>query len=401
MRVLFLNHNLIWRGTFFRAYLMARELAKRGHEVDLWTVSKRISLTGETRTSEGVRIWCTPRWWKVGKHDGGYAPLDILTRSLRIQFGQWDIIHAFDHRPNVSFPWYVKRLLAPRLSSPVRGEKKGGFCADWCDWWTGGGITTGRRRYPWIDRLEQRLEEGSKRSARLVTVISSVLYDRACALGIEPDRLLLLPSGADVDGIPCLDEANCKEIVGLRKEDPVLCFVGYSLWDVELISEAFARVRESYPSCQLLIVGGGVEAPALESVRKRFRVGYDVYLPGDVPYRLLPKFLGAATVHLLPLNDTLANRARVPNKLGDYMASGRPIAACDVGDSGCVIKENRIGQVSGVSAESFAEAILGLLKMSSDQRMEMGRRARALAEGEYSWASAAARLEEAYARVLR
>ncbi len=390
MRILFLNHNLAWRGTFFRAYHLARELVARGHEVDLWTVSKRVSLAGETRVSEGVRIWITPRWWKVGRHDGGYAPLDILVRSARIQLGKWDLIHAFDHRPNVSAPWYLKKLLGQSV-----------FCADWCDWWTAGGITTNRRRFAFIDRCERRLEEGSKRAAQFVTVISNILYERACEVGIEPGRLLLLPSGADIRGISCLDEVECRDMVGLRPHDPTLCFVGYSLWDIELISKAFALVQKAIPSCQLLVIGGGVEAPALDSLRKGFRIGYDVYLPGEIPYRLLPRFLGAATVHLLPLDNSLANRARLPNKLGDYLASGRPIVACDIGDTGRVIAEHEVGCVSNVSAESFADAILELLNASSQERLAIGKRARALAEGPYAWSCMADRLEQAYTEALR
>ena len=386
MRLLFLNHNLVWRGTFFRAYHLAREMVRLGHEVDVWTVSRHLQPLGDRYERCGVRIWETPRWWSVGGHDGGYAPIDILIRTLRVPFGHWDIIHAFDHRPNVSVPWYTKRLL----------RRDSLFCADWCDWWTAGGITTSRRRFSWIDRLEQRLEEGSKRSADRVTVISGVLRDRAVSVGVSPERLEFLPSGADVDGIPMLDAKQCREAIGLRGDDPVLCFVGYSLWDIELISDAFSRVLEVIPSCQLLIVGGGVESGALDVLKQRFRIGYQVYLPGDVPYRLLPKFLGAASLHLLPLRDTVANRARVPNKLGDYLASGRPIVASDIGDAGHLVRTEGVGRVSASSEESFARAILEVLSLPPEERCDIGRRARALAEGDLSWRAVASRLESMY-----
>lgn len=390
MRLLFLNHNLVWRGTFFRVYHLARELVRLGHQVNVWTVSRYLRPLGDRYEHSGVRIWETPRWWKVGRHDGGYAPVDISARTLRVPFGRWDVVHAFDHRPNVSVPWYARRLLR-------RGSL---FCADWCDWWTAGGITTSRRRFSWVDRVEQRLEEGSKRSADLVTVISTVLRDRAISVGVNPERVAVLPSGADVEGIATLDPRQCRETVGLRKNDPVLCFVGYSLWDIEHISDAFTRVLKIVPSCQLLVVGGGVESPALDTLKKRFRVGCEVYLPGDVPYRLLPKFLGAASVHLLPLCDTLANHARVPNKLGDYLACGRPIVASDVGDAGCLVRSEGIGRVAESSAESFAKEILEVLGLPSEERYDMGRRARALAEGDYSWRAVAARLDRIYRSAL-
>lgn len=390
MRLLFLNHNLVWRGTFFRAYHLARELVRLGHDVDLWTVSRYFRPCGDRYEHGGVRIWETPRWWKVGRHDGGYAPIDIFVRALRVPFGRWDVVHAFDHRLNVSIPWYLKRLVA----------RNSLLCADWCDWWTAGGITTNRRRFPWIDRLEQRLEEGSKRSADLVTVISSVLHDRAISLGINSERLKVLPSGADTEGIPALDQRQCRETIGLRNDDPVLCFVGYSLWDIELISDAFVEVLKVFPSCQLLVVGGGVESDVLKVLEKRFRIGYQVYLPGDIPYRLLPKFLGAASLQLLPLRDSVANRARVPNKLGDYLASGRPIVASDVGDAGRLVRVEGIGRVSAPSAESFAKVIVEVLSLPPEERYDMGRRARELAEGDFSWRAVASRLDKMYRSAL-
>ncbi len=390
MRLLFLNHNLAWRGTFFRAFHFARELVRLGHEVDLWTVSRRFSPLGNQYMRDGVRIWETPRLWKVGRHDGGYAPVDILLRTARIAFSKWDVIQAFDHRPNVSIPWYFKRLL----------DSDALFCADWCDWWTAGGITTGKRAFSLIDRMEQCLEEGSKRSADFVIATSTVLHSRALSLGIDPKRLEFIPSGADVEGIPMLDQHTCRQIIGLRPDDPLLCFVGYSLWDIELIADTFTHILKDSPTCQLLVVGGGVESPALEILRQRFRVGEQVYLPGDVPYSLLPKFLGAASVHLLPLADTLANRARGPIKFGDYLASGRPIVTNDIGDSAVIIREKQLGRVSSPSPDSFATAILDVLHLPAEEQHAMAHRARQLAEGDLSWKTIVSRLNTIYANAL-
>jgi hypothetical protein len=169
MKILLLNHNLIWRGTFYRCLGFARELVKQGHQVDLWTVARDVTLLGRNQTIDGVQVWQTPRWLPVGKHDGGYAPVDIFSRLLRISSGSWDVVHAFDHRFNVLLPWLSLKGRDRVLRKPTV------FISDWCDWWTGGGITTARRRWPLVDRLEQGLEEKSKLASDGVTVISSVL----------------------------------------------------------------------------------------------------------------------------------------------------------------------------------------------------------------------------------
>ena len=54
MNILMLNHNVIWRSTFFRAFYFARELASRGHRVTVATISRDRLFT--PRVSEIVDV---------------------------------------------------------------------------------------------------------------------------------------------------------------------------------------------------------------------------------------------------------------------------------------------------------------------------------------------------------
>ncbi len=145
MKILFLNHNIIWRGTFFRCLGFARELVRLGHQVEIWTVAREADLIGKTFTIDQVKIWQTPRWGNVGEHDGGYAIIDNIFRLFRSTFDSWDIVHAFDHRPNVLLPWLWQRYREKKRQEYTL------FFSDWCDWWAGGGITTSRRTFAAID----------------------------------------------------------------------------------------------------------------------------------------------------------------------------------------------------------------------------------------------------------
>ncbi len=391
MRILFLNHNLIWRGTFFRCLGFARTLVRRGHEVEVWTVARERDLRGTWCEIDGVRVWQTPRWMLPGKHDGGYAPLDILTRLMRACIEEWDVIHAFDHRPNVLLPW----LWLKTQAWSTRNVDLPLFVSDWCDWWTCGGITTSRRRYPWIDHLEQRIEEGSKKISDGVTVISHVLQERALHLGIEQERCLLLPSGVEVERFPVKDRQECREQLGLPQDALLLGFAGFSLWDLRLLAEAFEAIKQKHKPAKLLVIGGGVEAQAMDIFQQRFRVNDEVFLPGSVTFEDLPIFLGACDLHILPMEENLANRARIPNKLFDYMASARPIVASNVGDTAQIIHEHGIGLTGECNARGLAQAVDSLL--STPNRMgQMGEAARAIAEEEYAFSSLSRKLEEFY-----
>jgi glycosyltransferase involved in cell wall biosynthesis len=95
------------------------------------------------------------------------------------------------------------------------------------------------------------------------------------------------------------------------------------------------------------------------------------------------------------MEDTIANRARWPNKLGDYVASGRPVVVSDVGEAGSFVRKHAVGEAVVPTAEGLAEGIIKLLKDRGRAR-ETGKRARMVAEKELSWANSAKILEEAY-----
>ncbi|MDX9755212.1 MAG: glycosyltransferase [bacterium] len=378
MHILFLNHNLIGRGTFFRCLGFARELVKQGHTVDLWTVANEPSFRGRTEWIDGVRVWITPRWGTVGSHDGGYALVDILCRCMAALLGRWDIVHAFDHRPNVLLPWLVLRW-RDRL---LRRNRL--FMSDWCDWWTGGGITTSRRRFTWIDRFEQRVEELSKTASDGVTVISSVLHQRALQIGVCPARLSTIPSGVAIDSFPQYTTHASREKLHLPPEGPYYGFVGFSLWDLGLLAEAFALVKTRIPSAKLLVVGGGVEEKAKAILADRFQEGTDLFLPGVVLFREVPLYLGACDIQLMPMEDNLANRGRVPNKLFDYYASGRPVVVSPVGDAAAYVQIHQTGLVAEPSASGFAQRMITLWE-NPLLREQAGAAARRLAETEFSF----------------
>jgi hypothetical protein len=60
MKILLLNHNVVERSTFYRAFYFGRELADWGHEVTLATVSRRNVLRPVVGLREGVRVIETP-----------------------------------------------------------------------------------------------------------------------------------------------------------------------------------------------------------------------------------------------------------------------------------------------------------------------------------------------------
>jgi glycosyltransferase involved in cell wall biosynthesis len=389
MRILMLNHNLIGRGSFLRCWNFARELVTFGHQVEILTTSDRINRHWAIIEQEGVQIRMPPRLGKVGQHDGGYSPLDTLLR-LPMAMKDWDLIHAFEHRPNV---------LVPALASRFRRTP---LVTDWSDWWTRGGITTSRRRFEWIDQLEATfLEEGTKKLADRITLVSRVLQERALSMGIKAESLVMVPSGCDYHRIVPEDKRACRLALGLPPSVPVLCFSGFAFWDFQFLLEAFRRVLEAFTETHLLVVGedkdGEIQTLARETLGPRFR---QVIFAGRFKAEELSRPLGAADIHLLPLPDNPANRARWPIKFGDYLASGRPLVLSDVGDTPIFLAAAQAGLVTPPTPEGMADGILSILRQP-ELGVEMGIRARKLAETDLSWTVQTRKLETCYLDLLK
>jgi len=385
--VLMLNHNVVWRSTFFRAFYFARELADLGHDVTLATISATRRLGPETYDLEGVHVVESPDWG-VGLARTGWDPWDALWRCRRFLGERFDVVHGFDCRPVV---------LGPSLAlQKFRGVP---WVSDWADCWGGDGGAISHRK-SWIGRVAFRpfetwLEEGFRHRARLVTVTSRTLLEHAVGLGLPPSSVAYLPSGSNVRTVTVRDRAECRRALGIPVDGPVACFVGWVQYDLDLAIRAFAIARAAIPNARLLLAG-----PSQSEARRLVEeLGLSAAVAdlGPRPFEEIPTTLGAADVLLLPMSDNLMNRARGPIKLGDYLAAGRATVANPVGDLVDVFAHDDVGVLAGGSPEAYGAAIAGLLGDPA-RSTAMGRRARQVAEQRYAWRHLVPSLLEVYRR---
>ena len=380
-----LNHNVIWRSTFYRAFYLGRELVRRGHEVTIATVSADRIFRAREHQVEGVHVVETPDLG-LGLARTGWDPWDALWRCLRFAREDFAVVHGFDCRPVV---------LAPSLA--LQRFRQAPWVSDWADAWAGHGGAISQRK-SWIGRVAFRpvetwLEEGFRHGAAAVTVTSRLLRERALALGLEEARVHYLPSGANVRTVSVRDQAECRRSLRLPLEPPTACFVGWVQYDLDLAVRAFALARSRVPDARLLLVGP--RSPAAHRLAQQLGVSDAIHDFGSVPFAEVPTFLGAADVLLLPVSDNLMNRARGPIKLGDYLAAGRAILANPVGDLVEVFERDEVGLLAPDTSEGYGSGLADLL--GDRQRcLRLGRRAREVAETRYAWSHLAPRLEMVY-----
>ncbi|WP_376793152.1 glycosyltransferase family 4 protein [Thermoflexus sp.] len=381
MRLLYLNHNYRYLGTYERAWNLARGLARRGHQVTLMTVSRQHRWKPTVSIANGVRVVEMPNWGQNYSGEG-YGPLDNLLRCLHALIYRYDIIHMFDHKPNASFAGFVGRL---------RGAK---LIADWADWWGGpGGINdVPKRRVPAIGKFEEWWEIKSKLWADGVVTISTVLRQRALDIGCPAERLICIPNGAATDLIRCLPVAEARQRLGVPLDRKIVGFLGMGQGDMEIVMPAIRQL----PDVWFMVIGPKNQR-VLEQAHA-FGIGDRLWQTDFVPDEELSWYLACADVMCLPLTDRAANRGRLPGKIMYYMAAGRPTVASPVGDVVHLVETYRIGLLAA-NQEEFAHALWKLLTDDALRR-ELGQNARKAAEIDLNWERRVEELEAFYQRIL-
>ncbi len=119
--------------------------------------------------------------------------------------------------------------------------------------------------------------------------------------------------------------------------DPTLVFAASADYrqTIEFILDAMAHVWSRHPACRLQITGVRPDSGRGQWLLERRRQGAldaRVELPGLLPRAELLELYGRAHGLLIPLFDDVRSSARFPTKIGEYLASGRPIVTTAVGE---------------------------------------------------------------------
>ena len=377
MRIAMLVFNQPYRGTYWRAFYIGRELCRRGHTVTL------LMTAPEERLRFRVTYECEGRLALVEAPDllsgslrSGWDVWASLLRSAWLHITDFDIIHAFECRPTVVLP----ALFARQFSAAP-------LVIDWCDWFGRGGSVEERQspvQRALLRPVETFFEEHFRTYADATTVINHFLGQRAKTLGVPANSITLLLNGSDTNGWELEPRHQARAILGLPQETPLICYVGAIFErDAHLLAKAFDHLHAQRPDVQLLILGY-----CNVSVEQLVHNPEAVIRTGPLDTPTLRRYLRASTLGWLPLSDSGANRGRWPLKMNTYMEAGLPFVTTSVGDLGNFVREYPAGIATAAEPITLANATLALLD-DPVQLEQLGVTGRRLAETELSWARVA------------
>ncbi|MFI9510682.1 D-inositol-3-phosphate glycosyltransferase [Nocardia sp. NPDC052566] len=221
--------------------------------------------------------------------------------------------------------------------------------------------------------------------------------------GAEPERIDVVPPGADLTRYRPGEKAAARAELGLSPDEQVVAFVGriQPLKAPDVLVRAAAELLRRDPSRRLrvLIVGGpsgsGLERPhALIELAAALGITDRVtFLPPQPPDRLVQVYRAADLVAVPSYNESFGLVAI------EAQASGTPVLAADVGGLGTAVRHGETGLlVPGHATPDWADA-LGALLDDSGRLHRMGANAVEHA-GMFSWEHTADGLLASYSAAL-
>jgi glycosyltransferase involved in cell wall biosynthesis len=126
-----------------------------------------------------------------------------------------------------------------------------------------------------------------------------------------------------------------------------LMFVGllHKIKHILPIVDAVEIASKEIPGIKCYIVGDGPRRNELERVVASKGLGKFFVFTGTVPHEKLPELLPTADVLVAPFSDMEGVRYQSNVKIFEYMASGVPIIATDVGDIKRILYDGKAGYV--------------------------------------------------------
>jgi glycosyltransferase involved in cell wall biosynthesis len=236
-----------------------------------------------------------------------------------------------------------------------------------------------------LRRLARWAEGFVWRSADRLLPVTQVLAGHAAAAGVDPQRIVVVPNGIDLEDFPEPAPADAT-----AQEDVVLGFVGFvRAWHgLDAVIRAIAA-WQGQPALRLVVVGDGPARAELEHLAETLGVAARVRFTGLAPREAIPGLVAGFDIALQPAAVAYAS----PLKVFEYMAAGRAIVAPAQSNIEEVLEHDRTALLFDPGRpEAMWEAVLRLAA-DAQLRRRLGASARAgIVARDLTWAGNARRV---------
>lgn len=374
---------------------LARELAARGAQVDIFTRMERAETPTATRLEPGVMVIALPcgplgsveKMSLVPYLPAFAADVDAWARENKRTY---DLIHAHYWLSGIvgdalRCRWDVPLLmtfhtLAQAKNSVARSEFESEATQR---------VVAERRLMHSVDAV---MAFNPQEKAEMTW------FYRA-----EPGKVCVVPAGVDTTLFTPGDRAEARRMLDIPVGDPVILFVGRidPIKGIDVLLDALCGLRREMwltAPPRLLLVGGGEGEPAFEQLIERVAAQnllHQIDFIGSVPHEQLPVYYRAADVVAVPSFYESFGLVAV-----EAMACGTPVVASRAGGLAFTVDDGQTGFLVPYNDPVALTARLHAVLADAELRDAFGERA-TIAAQRFGWPVIASRVVHIYDRLIR
>lgn len=212
-------------------------------------------------------------------------------------------------------------------------------------------------------------------------VISRNLVDYYVSMGINKEKVSIINMFVDLKRFNRFFESDINKYIAYCGK------VSFRKDGVNDLIKAFKLFSETHSNYRLKIIGGAENdsvIPKLESLAKELNISDKIDFTGEIVPDSMPEMLSKASILALARPNNLQSQNGFPTKLGEYLATGNPVAVTRVGDIPLFIEDCVNGFLADPDdPESFADA-LSKAAYDSESGKNVGYNGRILCEKDFS-----------------
>ncbi|MBE0508553.1 MAG: glycosyltransferase family 4 protein [Marinospirillum sp.] len=384
-----------------RHYYLGRELAKKGFQVYLIASANHHLLREKPQFEGRFKLEAAEGFTLVWVKMPDYIEAHSKQRALNWFLFPWRIqklARLLPDKPDTilaSSPSPIAFLGAQRLAKKFKSR----LIFEVRDIWplTLTEIGGYSPRHPFI-RIMQWVEDKAYQDADAVVSNLKNSVEHMVSRGMQREKFTWIPNGFSLDEVNQKVPLNSAAASQLPENKFIVGYTGTLgvANALDALIEAAERLQH-YPDIAFVLVGGGKEKAALQALVTEKQLD-NVFFIDPIPKVEIQAMLSEFNACYIGLKkDPLFRFGVSPNKLFDYLYSGKPIVyGIDSGEYK-PIEEAKAGlQVPAQDPQQLAAAILKLYQLPVEERQVMGENGRKAAMEQYEYGQ----LAEQLAKVL-
>jgi lipopolysaccharide/colanic/teichoic acid biosynthesis glycosyltransferase/glycosyltransferase involved in cell wall biosynthesis len=385
-----------------KGLLFARELAARGHEVEVLTGFPNYP-GGKIYPGYRVRPWVREKIAGVQvlrvalypSHDnsGFHRALNYISFALSAAV----IGTALIRRPDVVYVYHPPITIG--FAAVVIGFlRRVPFVYDIQDLWPDTVAASGMMSNPIALTLLGKLCKVVYRCARHITVLSLGFKEQLVRRGVPPDKIDVIYNWCDETALK-LKGGPVTRLCSADRFSILFAGTMGHVQGLDSVLRAAQICQTAVPAAEFLFMGGGVDRDRLQSMALEMHLDNVRFLPRQ-PMHAMGEILAGADALLVHLKDDPLFSITIPSKTQVYFATGKPILMAACGEAADLVKRAR----AGITCEpddplSIAEAVKDLFDSGSSRLADMGRAGKAFYNHELSVSVGVDKFDKIFRRI--